>query len=288
LARTARIVVAACRPRQWSKNALLVAAPMAGGVIADADVAVRVAAAIVAFCMLSSATYLLNDVRDAEQDRHHPRKRLRPIASGALGIRTALAVALALAAAGLALAAVVRLELAAVACGYLLLTAAYSLWLRHIVVIDMLAIAAGFVLRAAAGGAAADVALSRWFLVVTSCSAVFVVAGKRHAELFGRARDGLTRVTLRRYSAKTLRDVMALAAAGTVVAYVIWAFRRPEHGPWYEVTIIPVVMWLGRYAMLVGRGAGEAPEDLILIDRALLVLTVTWTGLFLAGIYVGR
>ena len=107
MARTARGVVAACRPRQWSKNALLVAAPMAGGVIADADVAVRVAAAIIAFCMLSSATYLLNDVRDVEQDRHHSRKRLRPIASGALGIRTALAAALALAAGGLALAAVV-------------------------------------------------------------------------------------------------------------------------------------------------------------------------------------
>lgn len=264
------------------------AAPLAGGVIADADVAVRVAAAIVAFCMLSSATYLLNDVRDVDQDRHHPRKRLRPTASGALGIRTALAVALGLAVGGLALAALVRLQLAAVGGGYLLLTAVYSLWLRHIVVVDMLAIAAGFVLRAAAGGAAADVALSRWFLVVTSCSAVFVVAGKRHAELFGRARDGLTRVTLRRYSARTLRAVLALAAAGTVVAYVIWAFRRPEHGPWYEVTIIPVVMWLGRYAVLVGRGAGEAPEDLILIDRTLLVLTVAWTALFVAGLYVGR
>ena len=287
-ARTARTVIAACRPRQWSKNALLVAAPLAGGVIADADVTVRVAAAIVAFCMLSSATYLLNDVRDVAQDRLHPRKRLRPIAAGTLGIRAALAVALGLAAAGLALAALVRLEFLAVGCGYLLLTAAYSLWLRHIVVIDILAIAAGFVLRAAAGGAAADVPLSRWFLVVTSCSAVFIVAGKRHAELFGQARDGLTRVTLLRYSARTLRAVMALAAAGTVVAYGIWAFRRPEHGPWYEVSIIPVVIWLARYAELVGRGAGEAPEDLILIDRALLALTVAWTALFVAGLYVGR
>ncbi len=288
LARGARIVLSACRPRQWSKNALLVAAPLAGGVIADVDVAVNVAAAIVAFCMLSSATYLLNDVRDVEQDRFHHRKRLRPIASGALGIRTALVVALALAIGGLALAAAVRPQLAAVGAGYLLLTAAYSLWLRHVVVVDMLAIAAGFVLRAAAGGAAADIPLSRWFLVVTSCSAVFVVAGKRHAELFGRARDGLTRVTLRRYSARALGAVMAAAAAGTIIAYAVWAFRRPEHGPWYEVTIIPVVIWLQRYAVLVGRGAGEAPEDLILIDRALLVLTVAWVALFLCGIYVGH
>ena len=152
----------------------------------------------------------------------------------------------------------------------------------------MLAIAGGFVLRAAAGGVAANVPLSRWFLVVTSFGAIFVVAGKRHAELFGRARTGITRATLRRYSEASLRAVIALAALGTVVAYSIWAFTRPEHGPWYEVTIVPVVLWLVRYAVLVSRGAGEAPEELILRDRTLLLLTLTWTALFLGGIYVGR
>jgi len=227
-------------------------------------------------------------VRDIEQYRLHHHKRLRPIASGALSVRTAIVAAICLATAGLALAAAVRLELAAVGCGYLALTGAYSVWLRHVVLVDILAIAAGFVLRAVAGGAATDVPLSRWFLVVTSCSAVFVVAGKRHAELFGRARDGLTRATLRLYSERALQWLLAAAAAGTVVAYGIWAFRRPEHGPWYELSIIPVVMWLGRYGELVGRGAGEAPEELILYDRALLVLTVAWMALFLGGLYVGR
>jgi len=278
----------ACRPRQWTKNGLLLAAPLAGGVLARPNDAVAAAGAIVAFCMLSSATYLLNDVRDVESDRRHHRKRLRPIAAGTLSIRTALASALVLAGGGLALAAAVRPVCALVGCGYLLLTAAYSLWLRHVVVADILAIAAGFVLRAAAGGAATDVAPSRWFLVVTSCAAIFVVAGKRHAELFGRARDGLTRATLRRYSERSLGAVLALAAAGTVAAYAVWAFRRPEHGPWYEATIVPVVLWLGRYAVLIIRGAGEAPEDLILADRALLALTMVWSALFLGGMYVGR
>ena len=282
------VVIRACRPRQWSKNLLLLAAPAAAGVIAHASVAANLAVAIVAFCMLSSATYLLNDVRDRADDRRHPLKQLRPVASGAMSLRAALTIAAGLAIGGLALAAAVRLELAAVGCGYLLLTASYSLLWRRVIVVDILAIAAGFVLRAIAGGAATDIPLSRWFLVVTSCGAIFVVAGKRYAELFGEARGERTRNTLRRYSASALQAILALAAAGAVIAYAVWAFRRPEHGPWYEITIVPVVLWLSRYAMLIGRGAGEAPEELILRDRTLLLLTLAWTALFLSGIYVGR
>ena len=285
---SARVLVRACRPRQWAKNVLLVAAPAAAGVLGHGAVALRVVLAIGSFCMLSSATYLLNDVRDREQDRAHPRKRLRPVASGALPVRVALALALALAAAGLALAAAIRPQFAAVGAGYLLLTAVYSVWLRHVVLLDILAIAGAFVVRAAAGGVATDVPLSRWFLVVTSCGALFVVAGKRHAELFGADGDASTRTTLRHYSEGALRLIMASAAAGMLVAYAIWAFRRPERGPWYEATIVPVVLWLSRYSQLVARGAGEAPEELILRDAPLLALTLLWTALFVGGIYVGR
>ena len=286
-----RASVRACRPRQWSKNVLILAAPAAGGALGSATVAAEVVGAMVAFCMLASATYLLNDIRDRDQDRLHPRKRQRPIASGALGLGVALPLAVALAAAGLTLMVLVSPLLAVVGCAYLALTASYSLWLRRVIVVDMLAIAGGFVLRAVAGGVAAGVPLSRWFLVVISCGAIFVVTGKRHAELFGRAREvraGLTRTTLRLYSEPALQAVLAAAAAGTIAAYALWAFRRPEHGPWYEGTIVPVVLWLARYAVLVGRGAGEAPEELILRDRALLALTLIWMGLFLGGVYVGR
>ena len=285
---SARVLLRACRPRQWAKNVLLVAAPAAGGELGEGSVAVRVVLAIVSFCMLSSATYLLNDVRDREQDRAHRLKRLRPIASGALPVRTALALAVALAVGGLALAAAIRPQLAAVGAGYLLLTAAYSLWLRRIALLDILAIAGAFVVRAAAGGVATDVPLSRWFLVVTSCGALFVVAGKRHAEIFGADGDASTRSTLRHYSERALALIMASAAVGMLVAYAIWAFRRPERGPWYEATIVPVTLWLGRYAQLVARGEGETPEELILRDPPLLALTVLWTALFVGGIYVGR
>jgi decaprenyl-phosphate phosphoribosyltransferase len=285
---TLRIVLRACRPRQWSKNVLLLAAPAAAGVIAVASVELRVAAAIVSFCMLSSATYLLNDVRDRDQDRLHPRKRLRPIASGELSSSAALAIAAVLGIGGLALAAAVRLELAAVGCAYLALTASYSLWWRRVILLDILAIAGCFLLRAAAGGVAADVRLSRWFLVVTSCCAIFVVTGKRHAELVDSAGGGLTRATLRRYSQRVLRILLVGAASGAVLAYAIWAVRRPEHGPWYEITIVPFVLWLGRYGVLIARGGGEAPEEVILHDWVLLALGLGWTALFLCGIYVGR
>jgi decaprenyl-phosphate phosphoribosyltransferase len=285
---TLRIVLRACRPRQWSKNVLLLAAPAAAGVIAVASVELRVAAAIVSFCMLSSATYLLNDVRDRDQDRLHPRKRLRPIASGELSSSAALAIAAVLGIGGLALAAAVRLELAAVGCAYLALTASYSLWWRRVILLDILAIAGCFLLRAAAGGVAADVRLSRWFLVVTSCCAIFVVTGKRHAELVDSAGGGLTRATLRRYSQRVLRILLVGAASGAVLAYGIWAVRRPEHGPWYEITVVPFVLWLGRYGVLIARGGGEAPEEVILHDWVLLALGLAWTALFLCGIYVGR
>jgi decaprenyl-phosphate phosphoribosyltransferase len=287
-ARTAAIILRACRPRQWSKNVLLLAAPSAAGVIAVPSVGRNVAGAIVVFCLLSSATYLLNDVRDRDQDRLHPRKRDRPIAAGDLSVRAALAIAAALGVSGLVLAAVIRPELAAVGCAYLALTATYSLWWRRVILLDIVAVAGCFVIRAAAGGVAADVPLSRWFLVVTSCCAVFVVAGKRHAELVDGRRPALTRGTLRRYSSSVLRALLALAASGAVIAYGIWAFRRPESGPWYELSIAPFVAWLSRYAVLLSRGDGEAPEEVILHDWVLLLLSLAWIVLFLCGIYVNR
>jgi decaprenyl-phosphate phosphoribosyltransferase len=285
---TLRVVARACRPRQWSKNVLLLAAPTAAGMIGVGWVQLRVAGAIIAFCMLSSATYLLNDVRDLDQDRLHPRKRLRPIAAGELAPRTALMIAIGLGVGGLVLATIISWKLAVVGGAYVALTTSYSLWWRHLIGLDILAIAGCFVLRAAAGGAAADVRLSRWFLVVTSCCAVFVVAGKRYAELLDRDGAAPTRATLRRYSSRFLQAVLAAAAAAALIAYTIWAIGRPEHGPWYELTILPFVAGLGRYGVRLSRGAGEAPEEVILRDPVLLALGLAWTVLFICGIYVGR
>jgi decaprenyl-phosphate phosphoribosyltransferase len=285
---SATALLRACRPRQWAKNLLLLAAPMAAGVLDDFGDIGRIAIAFVAFCLLSSATYLINDVRDREQDRLHPVKRRRPIASGAVKPRSALALAAVLVLAGFGLAIVVRWQFALIALCYLALTTTYSLWWRRVIGLDILVIASGFVLRAAAGGAAADVGLSRWFVLVTSCGAVFVVAAKRYAELREQRTSVPRRHSLGSYSIAMLRALLALSGGGAVVAYVLWSMSRPDHGPWYALTIAPVVLWFARYGMLVAQGHGEAPEELILGDGILLVVTLVWTLLFVSAVYVGR
>ncbi len=280
------VLLRACRPRQWSKNLLVLAAPCAAGLLDRPGVAARVAGAFVVLCMVSSATYLVNDVRDREQDRLHPSKRRRPVAAGELAPRVALGVALVLALAGLALGTAIAPGLGVVALGYLLLTASYSLLWRGVVVADMLAIAGGFVLRPLAGSAATDIHLSRWFMIVTASGAVFLVAAKRYAEL-REVGSGPVRATLRRYSPRLLGATLLAAASVAGVAYISWAFTRPAHVAWYALTIAPFILWLGRYAELVGEGAGQAPEELILRDRTLLALSLVWTALFLAAVYAG-
>jgi decaprenyl-phosphate phosphoribosyltransferase len=286
---SAGALLRACRPRQWSKNLLVLAAPAAAGVIDRPLLAAQAAGAFLVMCLLSSSTYLINDVRDAEQDRLHPRKRARPVAAGAISPRVALRAAMALALAGIALAIAIAPGLGAVGCCYLALTASYSLWLRHVVVLDILAIAAGFVLRALAGGVATDIYLSRWFVIVTGCCAIFLVAAKRYAELREHTGPGVAaRATLRRYSLGHLRLTLLSTATVAGVAYAGWAFTRPAHVLWYGLSIAPFVLWLSRYAALIGAGAGQAPEELILRDRTLLALSLLWGFLFLGGVYVGR
>jgi decaprenyl-phosphate phosphoribosyltransferase len=278
----------ACRPRQWVKNILVLAAPGAAGILLRPDVFGKVALTFASFCMLSSATYLLNDVHDRREDRVHPRRRNRPVASGRLSVGAALGAALALILAGLGLAAAVRPAVAGVGVGYLALTISYTLWWRAVAVADIAAIAGGFVLRALAGGAATSITVSRWFMLVTSFGALFLVAGKRYAELRESERGAAVRATLREYSEQYLRFVVGLAATVTTTAYCLWAFQRSHQDKlsWYELTVIPLVLWLLRYALLLDRGGGQAPDELVLKDRFLLVMTAAWIAVFVCGVYV--
>ncbi len=278
-------VVRACRPRQWIKNALVVIGPAAAGVLTQSNVALAVLGAFVTFCLLSSSTYLMNDVRDLESDRLHKRKRLRPIAAGELSPRRALRIAALLAALGLVLAFAVRPTLALVGVAYLLLTASYSLLWRQIVIADIVAVALGFVLRSIAGAVAAGVPVSRSFLIVTTACALFVVAGKRHAELGDRGEDGTARATLDAYNARMLRFILLGAALLACLAYARWAFARHEVGPWFELSMVPFVLWLGRYWGILSAGRGEAPEELVLADPGLIVLGAAWTLMFVGGAY---
>ncbi len=284
-----RALVRACRPRQWVKNLLVLAAPGAAGVLLHPQIAVELTGAFACFCLLSSATYLINDVHDRAEDARHPRRASRPVAAGEVSPALALGAAAVLALLGLAGAFAIRPLLGATGLGYLALTAAYSLWLRRVAIADIAIVAAGFVLRALAGGAATGVPVSRWFVMVTSFGALFLVAGKRYAELCNAGSEDTTRSSLDVYSADYLRFVMILAASVTTVAYCLWAFQgRGRDGlSWYELTLAPFVLWLLRYGLLLHEGQGEAPEEVLLRDRFLMAMSGAWVGVFACAVYVG-
>ena len=283
-----RAVLVTARPKQWIKNALVVAAAGAAGALGHDDVPVRVGLACVAFCLLASGIYAINDVRDAPEDRLHPRKRFRPVAAGELDPRVATLLGVALVSAGIVLSAAVRPLLGVVAVGYVVLTVSYTVALRRIAILDIAAIAGGFVLRAVAGGVAAPVTLSRWFVVVVTAAAVLVAAAKRHAELRRTEQAGIGgRSVLDQYGAARLRLIIAGSAALALFAYGVWAFARPDVGgiPWRPLTIIPFAACLARYGMLIRSGSGEAPEELLLRDRWLALCAVVWLVVFALGVH---
>jgi decaprenyl-phosphate phosphoribosyltransferase len=283
-----RAALVTMRPRQWIKNALVVAAAGAAGALGHDDVPVRVGLACVAFCMLSSGIYAINDVRDADEDRLHPRKRLRPVAGGELEPWAAIALGLVLMGVGLAVCLLVRPLLGAVGGAYLLLTLSYTMVWRHILLLDVLAVAGGFVLRAVAGGVAAPVTLSRWFVLVVTFVAIFVAAGKRQAELARAERGGSAMRRVRaHYSEERLRLMLIGSAACGLFAYCVWALGISDVDgvPWRPLTIAPFAACVLRYGVLIGAGDGEAPEDLVLRDRWLQIAGIAWLVVFALGVH---
>jgi decaprenyl-phosphate phosphoribosyltransferase len=287
---TAGALLRAARPRQWAKNLLVFAAPGAAGVLDEAQHLAEAVVAFAAFCLAASGTYLLNDVADREADARHPVKRHRPVASGEVSPTTATVVGVLAIAGGIGLSFLADWRLAVTVAGYVALTTAYGLWLKHIVVADVVAVAAGFVLRAIGGAAATDVPISDWFFIVTSFGSLFVVTGKRQGELNEQDEPAEVRATLERYTESYLAYLRTLASAVVMVAYCLWAFETAEGTsgsvPWFELSILPFVLAVLRYALLLDRGHGAAPEDLFLSDRPLQAAAVAWLAVYGIGVYV--
>ncbi len=287
-----RALVRAARPRQWVKNLLLVAAPGAAGRLGDADVLLRTGIAIIAFCLVSSAMYLINDVVDAPADRLHPSKRSRPIASGHVPARAALGTSAAALAVGVGVGAILGWAFLGVLGIYVGLTLSYTLWLRRVAVLDVAVVASGFVVRAIAGGVATDTPISRWFLILVSFGSLFVVAGKRHSEYLALGEDrGSVRSTLTFYTLPYLRYMWMMSSAVAITAYCLWAFEQPHTTagvPWSELSAVPFVLAVLRYALLLETGRGGAPEELILGDRVLMAIAVAWAVVYGVGVYLGR
>jgi decaprenyl-phosphate phosphoribosyltransferase len=275
-----RELLRAARPRQWSKNLLVFAAPLLSGRFTESDVLGNAAVAFVAFTLAASAVYLVNDACDVESDRAHPTKRRRPVAAGTLSARTASWVGAILAAAALVVALISGLDLVIVIAVYLALSLLYCFALKDEPVIDIAIIAAGFLLRAIAGGAAAGIELSQWFLLAASFGSLFMAAGKRYAEILLVDEGGPAfRASLASYSASYLRFVWTVSAGLLIMTYGLWAFELGQESDgkwWYVGSMTPFVLAVLRYALDVDAGNAGEPEDLALGDRVLEVLAVLW------------
>ena len=267
-------LLAAMRPRQWTKNLLLYAGIVFAAQLDDAERWIQATAAFVAYCLASSAAYIFNDVRDADDDRRHPLKRHRPIASGRLRPERALNVAGILATLAFAIVAPLGWGSLAYLAGFVLLQVAYSIRLKTILLIDVMAIAGLFVIRAAAGAEAVDVKISPWLIVCTALLALFLALGKRRGELLSAGVED-SRAALSGYTLELVDQLVTITAACTIVAYALYTFEARE-GSAMMATIPFVVYGLFRYIQLMHReDLGKEPDSL-LTDVPILVTIAAW------------
>ncbi len=278
------------RPKQWAKNSLVFVAPAAAGVLDSWYYLAHTIMGFVAFCLVSSATYYLNDILDVESDRQHPTKRNRPIASGVIPVPLAIAVALVLFGAGVGVAAFNSLNLTLVVVSYAVLTTAYSFWMKTIPVVDLVVLSAGFILRLLGGAYAAQVDVSDWFIIISLFGSLFIAAAKRYAEKQELGEEAAAlRPTLGEYSDEYLGLVRGVAAAAVLMSYCLWAVERADEiggTPWLQISIVPFLIAILRYALLVDKGEGSAPEDVILHDRQMQVMGVLLVICLAIGIYL--
>jgi 4-hydroxybenzoate polyprenyltransferase len=300
-------IVKSCRPRQWSKNGLVLVALFftvnrwwsPDDVSGMAGLVGRSLLALVLFCLVTGANYLVNDVFDAERDRVHPRKRNRPIAAGIVPIPVALAAAAALGGAGLGLSFVLGSRFAIAVIVYLVLTQSYTFLLKKVVILDVMAVSSGFVIRAAAGSLAIDgvmvgaegarmplvASISPWLYICTALGALFIALSKRRAELIEAGdRSARQRSILSEYSAQYLDLLIAMVAPSALLAYSLYTFggtlaegaNVPDNNS-MMVTVPFVAYGIFRYLYLVyQKGRGESPEEILITDRPMLATVVLW------------
>jgi 4-hydroxybenzoate polyprenyltransferase len=279
---TAANLLVSLRPGEWTKNLFVFAGLLFGQRLTDPTAIARSVAAFLIFCALAGVVYLVNDVMDRTQDRQHPRKRLRPIASGALSPTLAMGVACVLAVGALAWAWTMGVLFGGVATAYLVLLVLYSGPLKHIVIIDVLTIAIGFVMRVVAGAVAVAVPMSPWLLICTILLALFLGLSKRRHELTLLA-DGAIghRRILQEYSPYLLDQMIGVVTASTLMAYILYATSHEtaeKFGTSLLGLTIPFPLYgIFRYLYLVHhREGGGSPAELLLNDRPLLACVALW------------
>lgn len=272
--RQIRLLIKTMRLKQWTKNVFVWAALVFDGKLFDPVFSLRTLLTFLLFCLVSSVVYTINDLADIEKDRHHPEKRNRPLASGALKPAIAIIGAALLFLFTIPAAYWLGGQLAAALYGYLLLMIAYSFWLKNIVIVDVLTIAAGFVLRVAAGVIVVEAArFSPWIYVCMVLLALFLALGKRRQEIvLLQENAGNTRTILQEYSLRFVDEMLGLVSSTTVMAYSLYTFSAPNLPPNHLMMLtIPFVLYgLFRYLYLIHvKGETDPPDVVVLKDRAL-------------------
>lgn len=283
----------ALRPRQWTKNLIVFAAPLFGFSVNGATL-LSALLAFALFCAASSSFYLLNDIADVKADRQHPVKCKRPIAAGLVSIPIAIGMAIVLLTGAIALGWLKAPLLGLILLGYALMQVAYNLRLKRTAILDVIAIASGFVLRASAGAAATGIYMSPWFLLCTAMLALFLGIEKRKAELrLSQLRGGKTRAVLKRYSLPLLARMENTVTTSTLMCYALWSSGPTLKGastPWMLLTLPFVMYGIFRYQLLsdpaeIARrarpdseegGQSERPEEVLLNDKPILMTVVGW------------
>ena len=275
------------RPKQWIKNSLVIAAPLASGAIFEPRNLPAVAIAFVAFCAASSSIYLLNDLLDRELDRAHSTKRNRPIASGRLPVGLAIAGSILLAAIAVVVPSTQGLiDLTIVLAVYIAIQVLYCVWLKNVAVLDLIVVSSGFLIRAIAGGVALGLVLSQWFLLVAAYGSLFMVAGKRYSEKVSEESGRSARPIMAAYTPTFLRAVWTIAAVMVLISYSLWAFELGEtsQAQLAMASIVPFAIALFRYAFDIDGGRAGSPEETVIGDRILLLMGALWVGLFVASV----
>jgi 4-hydroxybenzoate polyprenyltransferase len=283
----------ALRPRQWTKNLIVFAAPLFAFSV-NLQSLLGSLLAFVLFCCASSSFYLFNDLADVESDRQHPVKCKRPIAAGLISIPVAIGMAVFLLGSAIAIGFLRSPSLGLTIIAYAVLQTAYNLRLKRTVILDVGAIATGFILRAYAGAAATEIILSPWFLLCTGMLALFLGVEKRKAELrLSEIRGSKTRSVLKRYSLPLLTRMESTVTTGTVLTYALWSSGPQVSGastPWMMLTLPFVVYGIFRYQLLsdpleISRrsdssiekgGRTERPEEVLLKDLPTLLTVISW------------
>jgi len=280
MAESLRGMLLLTRPRQWLKNLLVLAVPLAAGKIGSSELVGDVILAVLAMTFLSAATYCANDVIDAPNDRLHPVKSSRPVASGSVSSSAAGVLAATLLLLGLVIASQLPDEFLMLAVSYLLVQVAYTAGLKRVQLADVTCVALGFVIRAVAGGAATALPVTSSFIIVVSATAFFVASAKRSSEITQLGDSSQTRDVLAKYGHEYLQLLWTSSMTVAIVAYVIWSSEIVEESTLAQVTAAPFALTMLRYASHAVAGDAQEPEKVLMKDKALLSLAIAWAALF--------